>query len=81
MDTDYHSVTDLQGKILNPNDEIIFGDDVWVGCRSTILKGTSIGNMCVIAASSLVKGHFRVNNVLIGGHPSKILRHEIAWYR
>ena len=32
------------------------GNDVWVGANCVILKGTSIGDHCVIAAGSVVSG-------------------------
>ena len=54
-------------------EEIIIGDNVWVCINSTILKGTVIGNNCVVAANSVVKGKFP-DNVIIGGVPAKIIK-------
>ena len=54
-------------------EEIIIGDNVWVCINSTILKGTVIGNNCVVAANSVVKGKFP-DNVLIQGNPAVIVR-------
>lgn len=36
--------------------EITIGDRVWVGANCTILKGAKIGDDCVIAAGSVVRG-------------------------
>lgn len=36
--------------------EVTIGDRVWIGANCTILRGASIGNDCVIAAGSVVKG-------------------------
>lgn len=36
--------------------EVCIGNRVWVGANCTILKGTHIGDDCVIAAGSVVKG-------------------------
>ena len=36
--------------------EVIIGNHVWVGANCTILRGTHIGDDCVIAAGSVVKG-------------------------
>lgn len=36
--------------------KITIGDRVWIGANCTILKGAEIGNDCVIAAGSVVKG-------------------------
>ena len=35
---------------------IVIGNDVWVGANVTILRGSSIGDHCVIAAGTVVKG-------------------------
>lgn len=48
------------------------GNNVWIGLNVTILKGTVIGNNCVIAAGSVVKGEFP-DNVLIQGNPAVIV--------
>jgi acetyltransferase-like isoleucine patch superfamily enzyme len=79
MDTDFHPIKDSGGVILNPNKEIIIGDYVWICCRSTILKGSVIGNMSVVAAGSFVNKPLVEQNSLIGGHPAKVLRKGISW--
>lgn len=35
---------------------ITIGDDCWIGCKSTVLRNSSIGNGSVIGAHSLVRG-------------------------
>jgi len=35
---------------------VIIGNNVWIGANSTILRGTTIGDNCVIAAGSIVRG-------------------------
>lgn len=37
-------------------EKITIGNHVWIGANSVILKGATIGNNCVIAAGSIVKG-------------------------
>lgn len=34
------------------------GDNVWIGANTVILRGTKIGNNCIIGAGSVVKGEF-----------------------
>ena len=58
-------------SIDSPKD-IIIGNNVWICLNSVILKGTEIGNNCVIAANSVVKGNFP-DNSLIQGNPAKII--------
>ena len=48
---------------------ISIGDNVWIGLNAVILKGTIIGNNCVIAAGSVVKGTFP-DNTIVQGNPA-----------
>lgn len=79
MDTDFHNIKDNNGNILNENKEIIVGNNVWIGCRNTILKGSKISNNSVVAANSVISNVFFEENVIIGGNPSKILKENIIW--
>lgn len=48
-------------------------DDCWIGAKATLLDGTYIGKHSVIAAGSVVKGHFPAYSV-IAGVPAKVVR-------
>jgi acetyltransferase-like isoleucine patch superfamily enzyme len=50
MDTDMHSLK----PGLKRSDPVTIHDRVWIGCRSIILKGVTIGEGAVIAAGSVV---------------------------
>jgi acetyltransferase-like isoleucine patch superfamily enzyme len=54
---------------------IIIGNNCWIGAKVTILDGSIIGDGCVIAAGTVVRGTFP-NNCIIGGVPSKILKYR-----
>lgn len=79
MDSDTHAIFDEQGQRTNEDEEIIFGDKNWIGCRSTILKRTSIPENCVIGASSFVSGSKFEPNTIIAGHPAKSVRKIGGW--
>lgn len=53
------------GKMKYKTAPVIIGDNVWVGCNSVILKGTTIGNNCVVAAGSIVSGIVPDNSVFV----------------
>jgi len=79
MDTDFHKIKNLQGEIINPPEEIIIENNVWIGSRCTILKGSEIAEGTVIAACSTVNKSFTNKNVILGGVPAKILTTGISW--
>lgn len=51
---------------------ILIGDDVWIGANCVILDGTVIGDGCVIAAASLVRGTLDAYGIY-GGNPLRKL--------
>lgn len=73
FDDDGHKLADRDQK-----QAISIGDHVWIGSRTTILRGTHLGSGCVVAAGSVVKGTFP-DHSLIGGVPAKILRERVSW--
>ena len=52
---------------------ISVGNGTWIGARSTILGGTTIGEGCVVAAGAVVRGDFPAN-VVIGGVPATVIK-------
>lgn len=74
IDSDAHPLT-AQGRLDNENpvsSPIIIGDDVFIGARAIILKGTTIGAGAVIGAGSVVV-HDVESNSVVGGNPAKVL--------
>ena len=77
--SDMHSIIDVDtGERVNPARPIHVGHRVWLGTRSTLLKGTTIGDGSIIAANALVSGTF-APNVLAGGVPATVLRTGVTW--
>ncbi len=73
MDTDFH---EIDHKITYK--PIYIGENVWVGCRSTILKGITIGEGSVVAAGSIVTKNVPPH-CLVAGNPAKIIKTNIQW--
>ncbi|MFN5417574.1 MAG: CatB-related O-acetyltransferase [Flavobacteriia bacterium] len=53
--------------------ECIIGNDVWIGCNSTILRGVTIGDGAVIGANSLVNTDIPPYSIAVGS-PAKIIK-------
>jgi acetyltransferase-like isoleucine patch superfamily enzyme/acyl carrier protein len=71
IDSDFHTPSD---RFSAPTGKaIIIEDDVWLGGRVTVLKGTTIGRGAVITAGSVVSGTIPPF-VIAGGVPARILR-------
>ena len=79
MDTDFHYIRDESGEIFNHPKEVIIGDNVWVGCRCTILKGAVIPSGSIVAANSLVTKKLSEEKSIFGGNPIRVLKNNITW--
>lgn len=79
MDTDFHKIYGNNNIVLNPPKAIQIGDNVWIGSRCTILKGSKIASGCIIAAQSLVTKNLDGPNTIYGGNPIKKLKENIHW--
>lgn len=51
--------------------EVVIGNNVWIGANTVILKGTKIGDNCVIGAGGVVKGVFESNSLIINNRVVK----------
>lgn len=71
MDTDFQKIRDENWKYINPDKEIIIGDNVWIGCNSIILKGVIIADYCIISAGAVVVKKMLNTRTVIAGNPAK----------
>lgn len=70
-DTDYHQIGNNEYT-----KKIIIEDHVWIGCKSTILKGVTIGHHSVVAAGSVVTSDVP-SRCIVAGSPARIIRENI----
>ena len=77
--TDFHTVYDIDGGVMNKDSSVVIGDHVWIGKRATINKGVRISNDSIVGASSVVTKSFMTSNVLIAGNPAIIRKQDITW--
>ncbi|SEG15467.1 Acetyltransferase (isoleucine patch superfamily) [Butyrivibrio sp. Su6] len=84
LDNDFHPLeAEARNKLLAdpkggdsdivPAKEIYIGKDCFVGCNTLILKGTVLGDRCVVGAGAVVAGRFEAGSV-IAGNPARVIR-------
>lgn len=78
MDSDFHKIK--EGKIQKPiSATITIGNNVWIGCRTVILKGCTLPNGCIVAANSKVGKKYFEEHCLIS--TNGIIKNEVFWER
>ena len=82
MDTDYHRVKNIaNNELSNKNSPILIGNNVWIGCGVTIIKGSIIADGCIIAANTLISGKYTEKNCLLAGNVAMVKKRDITLYR
>lgn len=77
MDNDFHPIeiearnADIKEKI--GTKPISIGKNCFIGCNALILKGTILGDGCVVGAGAVVSGQFEPGSVIVG-NPAKCIR-------
>lgn len=77
LDNDFHPL-DPQARIADDKEQIgtapvFIGKNCFIGCNALILKGTVLGDNCVVGAGAVVSGRFD-DNCVIAGNPAKVIR-------
>jgi len=57
----------------------LISNNVWICNKAIILKGSQINSHSIIASGAIVTDQFDESNVIIGGSPARILKHQIFW--
>lgn len=77
-DTDFHPIDELPRANRpipagDPSDAIVIEDDVFLGARSIVLKGVTIGAGTVVGAGSVVSRNLPPG-VVAAGNPARVIR-------
>lgn len=57
------------------NEDLIIGNDVWIGCNSTILRGVEIGDGAIVGANSVVTKDVPPYAIVVGC-PANIIKYR-----
>ena len=77
LDSDVHTITDMNGVKLNRKGEIVFGDRVWMGARCTVLKNVTVAHDVIIGSSTVVSKSLPESYSIYGGSPVRKLKSGI----
>jgi len=75
-DCDWH---ELAGS--SNTEETLIGEHVWVAPNCSILKGSRIGNGCIVATGSVTHKATFPESCLVGGIPARVLATDRKWSR
>lgn len=78
---DSHSIVDNNGKRINASESISIGNHCWIGTKVICLKGTRIGDNCVVGAGSILSGEISESNCILAGVPARVKKKDINWMR
>ncbi|MEO7981719.1 MAG: acyltransferase, partial [Sporichthyaceae bacterium] len=67
---DLHVPIKNQGIVKSP---VRVGADVWIGVKASVLRGAQVGDGCVLAAHTVVKGDVAAGSV-VAGVPGRVVR-------
>ena len=84
LDNDFHPIeAETRNKLLMdknggdsdliPAKPIKIGRNCFIGCNAIILKGTELGDGCVVGAGTVVSGKFEPDSVIVG-NPARCIR-------
>ena len=84
LDNDFHPIeAETRNKLLAdknggdsdlvPSKPIKIGKNCFIGCNAIILKGTELGDGCVVGAGAVVSGKFEPDSVIVG-NPARCIR-------
>ncbi len=75
-DSDWHLIDNKPHQ-----KDVIIGNHVWIANSANILKGSLIGDGCIVASFSKLINKNYESNVLIAGLEGKVIKENVCWSR
>lgn len=77
LDSDFHFIRDIETNKIKPRKmDVLIGNNVWLGNRVTINKGTVLPDFTIIASNSVCNKDYSKggnNHIIIAGTPAKVV--------
>lgn len=75
-DSDWHQINDQPHQ-----SDVSIGNHVWIANNSSVLKGTTIQDNCIVASNSKLINKAYPPDSMIAGTPAKVVKSDISWCR
>jgi acetyltransferase-like isoleucine patch superfamily enzyme len=77
IDTDFHIIENSEHIMFGRevSRPITIGDEVWLGSKSAVLKGSKIGDRSVVGFGAVVSGEVP-SDVVVAGNPAQVVREK-----
>ncbi len=74
-----HEISEMHMEMGHPSckGDIIVGNDVWIGAKSTIMSGVKIGDGAIVGATSTVTKDVPPY-AIVAGNPAKIIKYRFT---
>lgn len=76
---DWSVLKGVYGEVLGSSGGVKIGNNVFIGMKTTILKGVHIGNNVIVGANSLVNKDIP-DNCVVAGNPAKVIMSLDQYY-
>ena len=76
--SDFHPMYDLEGNLQNENQDVIIGNNVWIGRKCFIFKGARLGDGSIISSGTYTGKEIPPHS-LVAGNPGRIVRRDVVW--
>lgn len=76
--SDTHSIFNKKNEQINKEKPIIIGNDVWIGSRVIILKGTEISNGAIVGMGAIVSKNVPEKSISVGV-PNRVIKDNVHW--
>lgn len=78
--TDNHCILDKKtNKRINPEENVVIGNKVWVGHGVTILKGSELADGVIVGAASCITRKHTIPCSVVVGNPGREIKYDVDW--
>ena len=78
IDSNFHYVA-YNNVPVDPQADVTIGNNVWLCPDSTVLKGSVIGDGCIVGHNSVVTGKVFPEHCFVAGIPARVIKRNCEW--